>query len=111
MTKYFLNGREIQDVVDASEDEATILERHWETGEIVREPDGSPRTLVLRGQVRVEGAAKLPCASDAVLRPAYCPVCGGDCPSADECVVFCLRTWPQSPYERMVSSTWLPKDA
>lgn len=77
MAEYYLDGKQMRDVVRATEDEVVILERHWRSGEIVRESDGIPRMLTLRGKVRVEGAIGAPDIIQCEELLSSCPLCGG----------------------------------
>lgn len=88
---FFLDGKEMQDVVQADPDLAwlDVLERHWRTGEIVLAPDGSRSTIRLRGKVRVEPeVVRIP---QQDLYPGACPQCGGGCePGQCYCCGVCV---------------------
>lgn len=49
----YIDGKPLEAVVRADEStgEVEILEKHYATGEVVTNPDGSPSTLVLKGKV------------------------------------------------------------
>jgi hypothetical protein len=97
--QFYLNDRPVTDVwsVDEEAGEITFRERHWSTGELISEPDGSPRLVTSRGKVRIEGT--LPPVSSVIPGersvPDYCygdlpcPMCGTvGCPPSG-CDNFC----------------------
>lgn len=108
MPKYYLNDQLVTDVVRPVEGGLEVMERHWHTQEIVREPDGSARTMVLTGKVRVEAEPSVPSAQsqgswasppgppqDPRYQNGPCPSCGGAC-EPGQCYCGCsfqARVW------------------
>jgi len=98
--QFYLNDRPVTDVwsVDEEAGEITFRERHWSTGELITEPDGSPRLVTSPGKVRIEGT--LPPVSSVIPGERYvpdyayggdlpCPMCGStSCPPSG-CDNFC----------------------
>lgn len=78
-----LNGALIEDCMwyDVEAGECEVLERHWSTGEIVREADGTPRSMILKGFITTEEPAVAPeTISELHDFNQPCPCCGGSCP-------------------------------
>jgi len=88
----FLNGSPLNDCVwaDVQAGEVCVFERHWSTNELVREPDGQLRTMILKGRVTME--KPLVSAPSASPRRDPCYVCGGDCPEG--CCQMCCFSDP-----------------
>lgn len=98
MAEYWIDGKKAEDVIAAGEDHLVVQERDWRSGELVFEPDGMPRMMILKGSVMVRATTASEWGKDfsgPVSQPLEnCSQCGGSCPG-DMCYGCCFVLRPR----------------